>query len=129
MAISARNWRNSSGERFAAYFCRWNTASFCAFDHMLSPPTYARTEDKSPKLKLASINRQRTMAANIQMIANGELAADAASGEGAGPVGCVNSFKGSPWFVTLRRIGTAPCMSESREEMRANGIQSGRIAL
>src|ERR1700733_1492881 len=115
MVMSARNWRNSFGERFAAYFCRWKTASFCAFDHRLSPPTYARTEDKSPKLKLASNNRHRTMAANIQMIANGELAADAASEEGAGSVRCGNSFKGSPWFVTLRRMERRPaCRSRAR---------------
>src|ERR1700722_1976917 len=114
MATSAPNCRKSFGEWLAAYFCKWKTAAFCALDHMLSPPTYARTEDKRPKLKLASINRHRTMAANIQMIANGELVADAASEEGAGSVRCGNSFKGSPWFVTLRRMERRPaCRSRA----------------
>src|ERR1700733_9839983 len=57
-------------------------ASFWAFDHKLSPPTYARTDDSRPKLKFARISRHSTMAANIQTIANRELVFGAVTEDG-----------------------------------------------
>src|SRR5580698_6550713 len=77
----SRNRCKSCGARVMAYFCRWKTASFWAFDHRLSPPTYARTDDSTPKLKLAKISKLRTIAANIQIIEYGERALNATSAD------------------------------------------------
>src|ERR1700723_2526644 len=77
----SRNRRRSSGARVTAYLCRWKTASFWAFDHRLSPPTYARIDDSTPKLKLARTSKQSTIAANVQIIVNGERGLSAVRGE------------------------------------------------
>src|ERR1022692_1916147 len=83
MAIAAWYCRNSAGAPVAAYFCRWNTASFCALDHRLSPPTYARTADKEPRLKIARSSRPRTIAAKSQIMVNGDLVSNPALERGA----------------------------------------------
>jgi len=48
-------------------------------DHALSAPTYARIDDRTPKLKLARSIKQTTMPANIQTMAKGELLRGAAA--------------------------------------------------
>src|ERR1700683_5789956 len=70
-------------------------ASFWFFDHKLSPPTYARTDDRSPKPKFARINRLSTIEANIQMIAKGELV------PGAAIEGSVCGILCNRWFTIL----------------------------